>query len=78
MSNYRWKCKECGWKGLGNEIDMVKDPKSDNLWPICPKCREANQFDNLCDEPGCDMIAGCGWPSPNGYRRTCHKHWIKE
>jgi hypothetical protein len=27
-----------------------------------------------CDEPGCEKHAGCGWPSPNGYRRTCGQH----
>jgi hypothetical protein len=31
-----------------------------------------------CDEPGCTRTAGCGYPVPNGYRRTCHEHIDKE
>lgn len=27
-----------------------------------------------CDEPGCGAHAVCGWPSPQGYRRTCSEH----
>ena len=28
----------------------------------------------VCDEPGCGNSAGSGWPSPGGYRHTCHIH----
>lgn len=28
----------------------------------------------VCDEPGCGKAASSGWPSPSGYRRTCHEH----
>lgn len=28
----------------------------------------------ICDEPGCYKSAGCGWPSPDGYRHTCGQH----
>lgn len=27
-----------------------------------------------CDEPGCMGQITCGWPSANGYRRTCYDH----
>jgi hypothetical protein len=27
-----------------------------------------------CDEPGCREEGSSGWPSPTGYRRTCHEH----
>jgi hypothetical protein len=71
----RWMCDECEWIGMENEIVQFKDPESDALWNICPHCRAAEQFTNLCDEPGCDAEATCGWPSPDGYRRTCGRHW---
>jgi hypothetical protein len=32
----------------------------------------------VCDEPGCDRDASGGWPSPNGYRHTCHEHRERE
>lgn len=28
----------------------------------------------LCDEPGCGVASSSGWPSPSGYRHTCHWH----
>lgn len=28
----------------------------------------------ICDTPGCIRSAGCGWPSPWGYRHTCGDH----
>ena len=28
-----------------------------------------------CDEPGCEKEATCGWPSTDGYRRTCGDHY---
>lgn len=31
--------------------------------------------DMQCDEPGCLEKATCGFPTPDGYRRTCHKHY---
>ena len=29
----------------------------------------------LCDEPGCFNYVSCGWPSDDGYRTTCGKHY---
>jgi hypothetical protein len=28
-----------------------------------------------CDEPGCGAQNSSGWPSPRGYRHTCHDHY---
>lgn len=28
-----------------------------------------------CDEPGCTEQNSAGWPSPRGYRHTCHDHY---
>ena len=28
-----------------------------------------------CDEPGCNRVASCGWPTGDGgYRCTCYEH----
>ena len=40
----------------------------------CPHCGECECFTNVCDEPGCQSEATCGWPTGDGYRRTCGKH----
>lgn len=31
---------------------------------------------SICDEPGCFDYVSCGWPSDDGYRRTCSKHYL--
>jgi len=28
----------------------------------------------MCDEFGCYEMASCGFPTENGYRRTCYEH----
>ena len=32
----------------------------------------------LCDEPGCFNYVSCGWPSDDGYRTTCGKHYERK
>ena len=74
-----FRCDECGWTGTQDDICVVSDPKegSEAKWSICPQCRSAEQFTNMCDEPGCSREASCGFPSVSGYRRTCFEHWTK-
>jgi len=70
-----WKCQDCGWHGSDEEIISFADPVLEgNIWSICPECRAAEQFDNMCDEPECKQLATCGWPSTESYRRTCFEH----
>lgn len=38
---------------------------------------EAERIANTCDVSGCGKPASCGWPSPDGYRRTCSAHWVR-
>lgn len=45
-------------------IDTIIENKYDKLKPLL----------GLCDEPNCYKHAGCGWPSDEGYRHTCHAH----
>jgi hypothetical protein len=44
----------------------------------CPHCCQCTEgFTMLCDENGCHRDVTSGWPSPAGYRHTCHIHWEK-
>lgn len=31
--------------------------------------------EQTCDEPGCNKQVSTGWPSDDGYRHTCGKHY---
>jgi len=64
---------EAGGMEISNEFDIdrindiiaiVKEHKLDVLKGVL----------NMCDEPGCFDNAGCGFPTENGYRRTCYNH----
>jgi len=56
---------------LNMKDDIVKAYKSGDE----AKMKEAL---SLCDEPGCFDDVSCGWPSENGYRRTCGEHMKKD
>jgi len=72
-----WQCKECSAQVL--EADMLAAPSpfdsAYTLW-ACPKCKQCDEgFFQICDEPGCNQEATCGWPTNDGgYRRTCSEH----
>lgn len=34
--------------------------------------------ERMCDEPGCEEEASCGYPTATGYRRTCFTHYSPE
>jgi hypothetical protein len=62
---------------ISNEFDIsnmdaikekVREEKIESLKPLL----------HLCDEPGCFKNAGCGWPSEDGYRRTCGDHYREQ
>jgi hypothetical protein len=75
MTSYHWKCGECDWRG--QDADLLRAPNPfDTTAEIvgCPRCKEVQCFINMCDEPGYREEASSGWPSDDGYRRTCHKH----
>ena len=70
-----WRCGDCGWKGQSAEMLEAKHPfRSHETVVGCPDCGAMDEFENLCDEPGCSKEAGCGFPTPDGYRRTCYEH----
>ena len=72
----RWRCDDCGWIGPPQAIRSATHPFRDNDTVAgCPKCGALDDnLKELCDVPDCMRIASCGWPSAQGYRRTCHLH----
>jgi hypothetical protein len=71
----RWRCPEC--LTISETVDLLRAPSPFNAEDeliACPKCRAVVWFIELCDEPGCDEPASCGFPTADGYRRTCGKH----
>jgi hypothetical protein len=71
------RCTGCGVIYEVEKLDRVKDPMyGEFIWQVCPdrECRTVDNFTHICDEPGCDQSATCGWNSPAGYRHTCYLH----
>jgi hypothetical protein len=75
---------------ISNEFELDVDEKIQKLYNIVLNDKEGDldfiksQFEklkndyNICDEPGCTETVSCGWPSENGYRRTCGEHMKKD
>lgn len=65
---------EAGGMEISNEFDLnfkdelhkiVSEEKIESLKPLL----------GLCDEPGCFSDASCGFPTDDGYRKTCYQHY---
>lgn len=63
-----------GGMTISNEFDLEQ---MDNIKKIVKenKIEALKEVLVLCDEPDCFDEVSCGWPSENGYRRTCGKHY---
>ena len=77
----RWEC-ECGHVCTEDEMDRVVDPRPRpgepaTTWLVCPACRTPENWQAICDEPGCARHVSCGTPTPAGYRNICHQHQPK-
>ena len=73
----RWRCTECD-HCMNEESELLSAPNpfdAANEVYGCPACKEVNCFTNICDEPGCNDDASCGFPTETGYRHTCGKHY---
>ena len=74
-----FRCDGC--QSIYAESDLLTaanpfDPEQ--MIASCPDCKNVGEFTNVCDEPGCEREAGCGWPADNGrYRWTCGAHWTR-
>lgn len=76
MSDALFRCNCCAWRGLESKILVSPNPfKPEDIISGCPSCGAAEDFTNVCDESGCTRDAGCGFPTPEGYRRTCGEHF---
>jgi hypothetical protein len=71
-----WRCNTCGEKSSDEALlhaPSPLDPQDELIG--CPHCKRTDGFDEICDEPGCEARATCGWkPKGEAYRRTCGKH----
>lgn len=83
-SRMRWRCRVCNHISTSTELLTAPSPfdPTDAL-TACPNCKVCDEgFEALCDEPGCTLEAGCGWPTGDmtdawgGYRRTCSRHML--
>ena len=77
-----FRCDVCGFHMRESQVVIAHIPHPKEGQPPvtinqCPECGEANLFTNICDEPGCEAEPSSGWPSPQGYRRTCGAHYRK-
>ena len=71
----KWICTECNYLGPMKSFDQVPDPRGSDTWTVCPQCRAPEHVAQVCDEPGCRKESSCGFPTPQGYRRTCGDHF---
>ncbi len=75
IDDKRWRCKECDTISHESKLLTADNPfKRDESITGCPSCFSIDSFMDVCDQSGCEKDVSSGWPSPGGYRRTCHKH----
>jgi len=75
----RYRCTSCKKISAGLELLQAVNPfDPTDAITGCPHCKQIDNFDAVCDEPGCDETVCGGWPSEAGYRLTCSKHWNKK
>lgn len=53
---------------------LPSDPQRTRMSDAIQAYEDALVLCRQCDEPGCEREASCGWPVPDGYRRTCGEH----
>lgn len=73
----RWRCRACNARLHTEELLHAPSPfDAADILTGCPRCKRCDDgFSEMCDEPGCDTDASCGWPTDDGgYRRTCFEH----
>ena len=64
-----------GWRRTSNELLVAPHPfEPHDRVTGCPECHDIGTTIGACDEDGCLEHAGCGTPTPDGYRWTCYKH----
>jgi hypothetical protein len=59
---------------ISNEFDLDTVPQA-RAALAAGDHDELKKILSCCDEPGCYQEISAGWPSPDGYRSTCSKHY---
>jgi len=74
---HKWKCGCCDTISLDSDLLRAANPfLPEKTLVACPECKDVNDFIEICDESGCEEEANCGFPVPDGYRRTCGTHYV--
>ena len=71
----RFCCINC--RNISDEDKLLTAPNPFDNTDIlvgCPICYFVEGFTELCDIPNCNEPAVCGYPTKDGYVRTCSKH----
>lgn len=80
MAELTWReqdhygCEDCGTFPASEALTGEHPFVSGRTVYGCPHCREMDLY-RACDRTGCDRAVGCGTPTPDGYRLTCHTHF---
>lgn len=75
----KYKCQECGWKGVESQVLTAKNPFDDAQEITgCTECSEVESMALACEAPGCWRDATCGTLSKAGYKQTCYDHRPKD
>jgi len=72
----KYVCAECEW--CGPEADALTAPNPfdpDDIILGCPSCKGAQTLVGACEKDGCTYESSCGFPTTDGYMRTCGKHY---
>lgn len=68
-------CEGCRWVGDSENLLSAANPfEAIGVVFACPECKRICDLVPACDEKGCPQRADCGFPTPAGYRKTCHEH----
>lgn len=76
LDKKKCECNECCHITTYDLLLKAKHPFQDNETIYgCPKCKNIECFNPICDEPGCTEPVTCGYPTETlGYRNACYKH----
>jgi hypothetical protein len=75
-SQEKWVCDRCDWCGPWREVLIAPNPFDErDVIHGCPDCKEVASLQRACDVPSCTLAVSCGFPTPEGYRNTCSKHY---
>lgn len=75
-----WACEGAAPRAEGLDVERFRRYEEHVGGLHCPEWHaETCEWQERCDEPGCTKEATAGFPTDEGYRRTCSDHirWKK-